>query len=104
MRGQAEAIRAGDLCGMTEPSRMANVLESVTGSRYPVIGAIEQVMMEMGALRAIMSGSGPTIFGIFDDSTKAEACRKRLRRERPTARTFLTWPDTRGGKKQHEGQ
>ena len=83
---------------------MANVLESVTGSRYPVIGAIEQVMMEMGALRAIMSGSGPTIFGIFDDSTKAEACRKRLRRERPTARTFLTWPDTRGGKKQHEGQ
>ena len=86
-------IGSGDLEALTEPGCMSNVLENVTGARYPVITAIERTMMEEGALNAIMSGSGPTVFGIFNDHDKAEACRRRLRVERPHARTFLTWPD-----------
>ena len=90
--GLVQAIEDEDLVGMTAEDRMFNVLEGVTGPKYPVIGEIERVMEEEGALRAIMSGSGPTVFGIFNDKEKAETCRKRLRRERPWARTFLTWP------------
>ncbi len=90
--GMLAAIERGDLEAMTSPSCMSNVLEEVTGQRYPVIAAIEETMMEAGALRAVMSGSGPTVFGIFNDVEKAEACRLRLRAERPSARTFLTWP------------
>ena len=91
--GMVEAIRAGSLEGITDRGCMSNVLEDITGPRYPVIRMIEQVMMEEGALQAVMSGSGPTVFGIFSDTDLAEACRKRLRRERPAARTFLTRPD-----------
>ncbi len=90
--GLIGAIEAGDLHAMTEGQRMANVLETVTGPKYPVIAELKKTMLEEGALTAIMSGSGPTVFGIFDDSGKAEACRMRLRAERPQARTFLTWP------------
>ena len=79
--GLVASIEAGDLKGMTLPSRMSNVLEMVTGSRYPVIAEIERIMLEDGALSAMMSGSGPTVFGIFDDHERAEACRRHLRAE-----------------------
>lgn len=90
--GMVAAIEAGDLEAITDPACMINVLEAVTGARYPVIGEIEKTMKEEGALGAIMSGSGSTVFGIFRDIDKADQCRKRLRAERPQARTFLTWP------------
>ncbi|MDO5701806.1 MAG: 4-(cytidine 5'-diphospho)-2-C-methyl-D-erythritol kinase [Lachnospiraceae bacterium] len=90
--GMLAAIEAGDLEAMTDPSCMSNVLEAVTGARYPVIGEIEKTMKAEGALGAVMSGSGSTVFGIFRDIDKADQCRKRLRAERPQARTFLTWP------------
>lgn len=44
---------------------MENVLEDVTVSRYPVIDKIKTLMMECGAQKAMMSGSGPTVFGLF---------------------------------------
>ena len=75
--GMLAAIGSGDLEALTEPGCMSNVLENVTGTRYPVIAAIERTMMEEGALNAIMSGSGPTVFGIFNDHDRAEACRRR---------------------------
>lgn len=46
---------------------MGNVLEKVTIEEYPVIEEIKQSMLKEGALGAMMSGSGPTVFGIFDD-------------------------------------
>ncbi len=49
-----------------------NDLETVTAARHPVIGGIEDALMAHGALGARMSGSGPTVFGIFE--TEA-ACR-----------------------------
>lgn len=75
--GMIQDIKAGNLealCG-----KMENVLESVTGKKYPVIGEIETVMMENGALRAMMSGSGPTVFGIFREKEKAEAAAGHIR-------------------------
>ena len=46
---------------------MGNVLESVTVPLYPVIDSIKKDMIEHGAMNAMMSGSGPTVFGIFPD-------------------------------------
>ncbi len=95
--GMIGAIRSGSVENMTAPDLMKNVLETVTAARYPVIREIEDVMKENGALNAIMSGSGPTVFGIFTDRDRAEACRNLLRRKYPASRTFLTWPKRSGG-------
>lgn len=71
--GMIDAIKKGDLKGMTE--KMGNVLATVTETEYPVITEIKNLMMEKGALGAMMSGSGPTVFGIFDNREAArEAC------------------------------
>lgn len=74
--GMIEALKAGDLLGVT--GKMGNVLESVTIPRYPVIEKIKDLMMEAGARGALMSGSGPTVFGIFDDKKTAQRARQRL--------------------------
>lgn len=50
---------------------MGNVLERVTIEDYPVIETLKQAMKEAGALNAMMSGSGPTVFGIFEDRKRA---------------------------------
>lgn len=68
--GMRDAIEAGDLAGMA--SRMENVLETVTVKKYPVIEEIKEFMKKRGALNALMSGSGPTVFGIFEDRKKAK--------------------------------
>lgn len=51
-----------------------NILETVTCRQYPGIEKIKQRMEEMGALKAMMSGSGPTVFGIFTDPELAKCC------------------------------
>lgn len=53
-------------------SSMGNVLERVTAGEYPVITEIKKCMTECGALGAMMSGSGPTVFGIFNDRRAAK--------------------------------
>lgn len=50
---------------------MGNVLESVTVKEYPVIDEIKQKMYSLGASVSLMSGSGPTVFGIFENKQKA---------------------------------
>lgn len=60
-------------------SSMGNVLETVTIGDYPIIEEIKNVMKEEGALNAMMSGSGPTVFGIFDDKSKARQAQERMR-------------------------
>ena len=49
---------------------MGNVLEKVTIEEYPVIEQIKNVMKEQGALNAMMSGSGPTVFGLYETKGK----------------------------------
>lgn len=68
--GMLDAIEAGDLAGMA--GRMENVLETVTVKKYPVIEEIKEFMKKRGALNALMSGSGPTVFGIFEDRKTAK--------------------------------
>ena len=88
--GLIEGLKRGDLLQMT--SCMGNVLEYVTGSRYPVIGQIEANLRENGALKAMMSGSGPTVFGVFDDLEKAKFALRALRQAHLSGNTFLCDP------------
>ena len=60
--GILEALRRQDLKGMTECMKDGNVLETVTVPAHPVIQKIKDTMEEQGALAALMSGSGPTVF------------------------------------------
>lgn len=56
---------------------MGNVLENVTIEEHPVIEEIKNVMRKEGALNAMMSGSGPTVFGLFEDKKRAKkGCRE----------------------------
>jgi 4-diphosphocytidyl-2-C-methyl-D-erythritol kinase len=67
-------IERKDLAALV--SHMGNVFEPGTKEQYPVIGKLEDMMMEHHALRAMMTGSGPTVFGLFEDAEDAkEACR-----------------------------
>lgn len=58
---------------------MGNVLEHVTIEEYPVIEEIKNTMKEAGARNAMMSGSGPTVFGIFDDKNRARMAAQRIK-------------------------
>lgn len=85
--GIVDSINNGNIYGVAD--RLSNVLESVTETAYPIIGKIKSRMIEMGALNAIMSGSGPTVFGLFDDLEKANACKEALKMERLTRNTYV---------------
>lgn len=69
--GMVQALLQGNLKGITD--RMENVLETVTVKEYPVIARIKEQMKKDGAENSLMSGSGPTVFGVFKDK---EAARK----------------------------
>ena len=58
---------------------MENILERVTQTEYPVIGEIKDVMSSNGAMVSLMSGSGPTVFGLFEDEKAAKRCYEQLR-------------------------
>lgn len=58
---------------------MGNVLERVTIEKYPIIEKIKDAMKEAGALNAMMSGSGPTVFGIFEDRKVAKEAQQKLK-------------------------
>jgi len=72
-----------------------NDLESVTLSRYPVVGRIKQRLLDLGALGALMSGSGPTVFGVFADGVAARTAQKALALE-PDWRCWLVRPLAEG--------
>lgn len=86
--GQVQAIRDGDFYGMAE--RMGNVLETVTIPAFPVIQEIKDTMLRYGAVNAMMSGSGPTVFGLFDDRQKAKAAYECLRGGSSAKEVYLT--------------
>lgn len=75
---QQEINGFGSPCGFMEGKAqlkaMCNDLEEVTASRYPEIGKLKNVMAANGAASTLMSGSGPTVFGLFVDQQRAEAC------------------------------
>ena len=88
--GMMQDIEEGNLeklCGKLE-----NVLESVTGKEYPVIGEIEKIMKDAGAPAAVMSGSGPTVFGIFEAEERAVAAKESIRGSNLARQVYVTRP------------
>ena len=86
--GMVTAIRNGDLEGMI--SRMGNVFEPGIIRKYPVIQEIKDLMEHNGARKAMMSGSGPTVFGIFDNKEKMEQAAAVLRESKLAKTVFAT--------------
>ena len=86
--GFIEAMAAGDFNGMA--NLMGNVLESVTIPAYPIIDQIKQFMMERGAVGAMMSGSGPTVFGLYTDLTAAKQTFYELKKNHMAAVVYLS--------------
>lgn len=69
---------------------MGNVLEDVTIPMHPVINEIKQEMKDAGALGAMMSGSGPTVFGLFESRTAAREAQRRIREKALTRQVYVT--------------
>lgn len=86
--GMIQSINNNDLYGMAE--RLGNVLETVTEKEYPVINQIKNKMKELGAINSIMSGSGPTVFGIFDDLEKAKKTYTYLKASEYCRQVYIT--------------
>lgn len=86
--GMVEAIRSGDLQGVV--GRMGNVLEGVTVPAYPVIAALKERMRAGGAEGSLMSGSGPTVFGIFTEEEKAWEVLGQIKGEGLAKQIFVT--------------
>lgn len=85
---QVEAIRQQDFGKMA--GLMGNVLETVTIPAYPVIQEIKDLMMKQGAVNAMMSGSGPTVFGLFTNQRQAEAACESMKDSGLAKMVFLT--------------
>lgn len=77
-KGMCRAIEQGDYAGVCK--RLCNVMELVTATKRRQIGEIKSFLMENGADGALMSGSGPTVFGLFSDETRAATAAKMLHR------------------------
>ena len=75
--GMLASMKKRDLLSLS--NQIGNILESVTIPAYPQIAAIKECMLQNGALGSLMSGSGPTVFGIFDDKDKAMAAKEKCR-------------------------
>ena len=86
--GMVRDIENSDLYSMV--NKMGNVFEPGIIGKYPVIREIKDLMEEHGALKAMMSGSGPTVFGIFDDKKKMEEAAAVLRESRLAKTVFGT--------------
>lgn len=83
-----EDIRAKNLPDIA--AHMGNILETVTAVRYPEIEAIKDKLRSEGALNAMMSGSGPTVFGLFDDIDKAGCAASAVRASGLAKQVFVT--------------
>jgi len=85
--GVRDCLTQGDLMGVA--NRLCNVLESVTIPAHPQIEELKKSMMQYGAMASLMSGSGPTVFGLVEDQAGAEYIATKLRNQ-SAANVFLT--------------
>lgn len=86
--GLIQALKKGSL--KDTAACMGNVLDDVTVSRYPVIDDIKREMIGAGALNAMMSGSGPTVFGLFENKIQAREAQERIRRKGLARQVYVT--------------
>ena len=92
--GMLSALESGNLKEIS--MRMFNVFEEVEDRRMRSETEIKHVLLDYGALGAVMTGTGSAVFGVFNDETAAETCAAHLRSEhkfcrmaRPTGRLEL---------------
>ena len=85
-KGMMAALNQGDYEGVC--AYLSNVMETVTAAKRRQIGEIKAFLAENGADGTLMSGSGPTVYGLFSDESRAKTAAKMLRRR--FADTFLT--------------
>lgn len=93
--GMIRDIKNKDLYSMT--GKMENVFEPGIMAKYPVIREIRDLMEKQGALEAMMSGSGPTVFGIFDDAGKMQNAARALKKSGLAKTVFATRTYKPGG-------
>lgn len=86
--GIIESIERQNLYDMTQ--KMGNVLEEVTEKICPVVSEIRKQMLSLGAVNSMMSGSGPTVFGIFDDKRKAKNAYDILKADVKCRQVYIT--------------
>ena len=88
VEGMVMAIKDGDYEGVY--TRCKNVLAYVTEENHPIIVDIEKIMLELGADNSCMSGSGPTVFGLFSDGDAAANCAKEIEKRGLAKEIFVT--------------
>ena len=71
-----EKLKNDDIVSVS--NNMVNVLEEVTSKKYSDIKVIENIIIKNGAMGTMMSGSGPTVFGFFDNEEKAQRAKVEL--------------------------
>ena len=86
--GMMADLHAGDLAGIA--GKLGNVLETVTVPAYPIIQDIKNTLKEQGALNALMSGSGPTVFGLFTNEEQALVAAEQVRHLKLAKQVFVT--------------
>lgn len=88
IEGMIEALKIGSLQGITD--RLGNVLETVTVKEYPVIEELKELLRSKGAENALMSGSGPTVFGIFVNRDEAEKAASTIKEQGLAEQIYVT--------------
>lgn len=86
--GMVNAIKENNLSGIT--SRLENVLETVTIPEYPEIATLKQLMLQAGAMNSLMSGSGPTVFGLFEKEEDGQKAYELCKAQNPSNVVYLT--------------
>ena len=86
-----DALKSGNILGVC--NSMYNIFEGVIEKERAEVGKLRGIMLESGAIGAMMSGSGPSVFGIFDDVNKAEAARSAI--EATGLKAFVCKPVSR---------
>lgn len=86
--GLIRCITYQDAAAMAE--RIGNVLETVTEQEYPIIRELKEEMTELGAAGALMSGSGPTVFGIFQTEEQLQKAYESLKGRAGIEQLFMT--------------
>lgn len=88
INGMIKAIREQNLEGIA--AKMGNVLETVTIKEYPIISELKEMMIREKAINSLMSGSGPTVFGLFRSEEEAYAAKEVIKASEITKQVYVT--------------
>ena len=89
VEGNKNIVNIFNAAALKIPDLLFNDLESVTLSKYPFLCSIKESLLALGALGTLMTGSGPSIFGVFDSEHKANEAGETLRRTWPNYDVFV---------------